>query len=58
MQGIIVFASVMATLGLQLLLESIRQLLSKVLPKDPNVTMGIFKESRRILIGLTPTDYI
>lgn len=30
MQGIIVFASVMATLGLQILLESVRQLLSKV----------------------------
>lgn len=30
MQGIIVFASVMATLGLQILLESVRHLVSKV----------------------------
>jgi hypothetical protein len=29
-QGIIVFASVMATLGLQILLESARQLMDKV----------------------------
>lgn len=29
-QGIIVFASVMATLGLQILLESVREIISKV----------------------------
>lgn len=29
MQGIIVFASVMATLGLQILLESVREIISK-----------------------------
>jgi cobalamin biosynthesis protein CobD/CbiB len=31
MQGIIVFASVMATLGLQILIESARQIISKVI---------------------------
>jgi len=30
LQGILVFASVMATLGLQIILESVRQLLSDV----------------------------
>lgn len=30
MQGILVFASVMATLGLQIILESVQQLLSDV----------------------------
>ena len=30
MQGIVVFASVMATLGIQILLESARELISKV----------------------------
>ncbi|XP_065626162.1 uncharacterized protein LOC111987016 isoform X5 [Quercus suber] len=34
--GIIVFASVMATLGLQILLESVRQLLSKMVQLKGN----------------------
>ncbi|KAG6605352.1 Metal tolerance protein 9, partial [Cucurbita argyrosperma subsp. sororia] len=37
MQGIVVFASVMATLGIQILLESARELISKAQPdRDPD----------------------
>jgi len=40
MQGIIVFASVMATLGLQILIESGRQSISKVIEISTCFTMN------------------
>ncbi|KAJ7982077.1 Metal tolerance protein [Quillaja saponaria] len=53
--GIIVFASVMATLGLQILLESVRQLISK---SKPEMDQGNLKWMIGIMVFVTVVKFI